>query len=249
MAVSRLIDTTFKKGIAKKNSFADPKVIASVPSSGLILHLDAGISASYPGSGTAWNDLSGNGNNGALSSTSGIVYGSGNGGYLSFNGSSYVTCGNSASLRSPSTGFTAFTIVYPTSWSTGVWQTILSKGDNSYRIQNKNNNYSFNFGTSGISDTDTGSNTFIQTNNWYINACVFDGSLKKIYMNNVLDKNQSVSGTLPESNFNLYIGSNEQTGSRFYTGYISVILLYNRALTETELTGLYNFYKGRYGLL
>jgi hypothetical protein len=68
-------------------------------------------------------------------------------------------------------------------------------------------------------------------------------------MNNVLDRNQSVSGTIPESNFNLYLGANEQMASRFYTGYMSVILLYNRALTETELTGLYNFYKGRYGLL
>lgn len=249
MAISRFIDTTFKKGIFKKNSFADPKVIASVPSSGLILHLDAGISASYSGSGTAWNDLSSNGNNGALSSTSGIVYGSANGGYLSFDGSSYVTCGDSASLKSPSTEFTSVTIVYPTNWSTGVWQTILSKGDNSYRVQNKNNNYSFNFGTSGISDTDTGSNTFIQPNNWYINSCVYNGTSKKIYINNVLDKTQTVTGSLPASNFNLYIGSNAQTGSRFYTGYISVVLLYNRALTETELFGIYNLYKGRYGLL
>jgi hypothetical protein len=248
MAISRFIDTTFKKGISKKNTLADSKVIDTVPQSGLILHLDAGVSSSYSGSGTAWNDLSGNANNGALSSTSGITYGSGNGGYLSFSGSSYVTCGNSASLRSPSTGFTAVTIVYPTDWSTGVWQTVLSKGDNSYRIQNKNNNYSYNFGTSGLSEIDTGSNTFIQPNNWYINACTFDGSTKKIYINNVLDLNKSVTGTISESNFALYIGSNEQTGSRFYTGRISVVLLYNRALSSRELDGIYNFYRGRYSL-
>ena len=33
---------------------------------GLVLCLDAGNSKSYPGSGTAWNDLSRNGNNGTL---------------------------------------------------------------------------------------------------------------------------------------------------------------------------------------
>jgi hypothetical protein len=246
MAVTKLGLSNFKSGLVKTNDFADASIIASPPSSGLILHLDAGNSSSYPGSGTTWTDLSGNSNNGTFSA--GVSYSSANGGFLSFNGSAYVNCGNTASLRSPSTGFTAFTIVYPTNWSTGVWQTVLSKGDNSYRIQNRNSNYAYNFGTSGLSEVDTGSNTFIQPNNWYINACTFDGSTKRIYINNVLDKTKSVTGTIQESNFNLYIGSNEQTGTRFYTGRIAVVLLYNRALSETELTALYNLYRGRYGL-
>jgi hypothetical protein len=33
-----------------------------IVTSGLVMHLDAGDAASYPGSGTAWTDLSGNGN-------------------------------------------------------------------------------------------------------------------------------------------------------------------------------------------
>jgi hypothetical protein len=39
---------------------------ASIVTSGLVLNLDAGNPASYPGSGTTWFDLSGNGNNGTL---------------------------------------------------------------------------------------------------------------------------------------------------------------------------------------
>ena len=35
----------------------------SIVLSGLALHLDAGNAASYPGSGTTWTDLSGNGYN------------------------------------------------------------------------------------------------------------------------------------------------------------------------------------------
>ena len=34
--------------------------------SGLVLHLDAGNTSSYPGSGTTWTDLSVNGYNGTL---------------------------------------------------------------------------------------------------------------------------------------------------------------------------------------
>lgn len=43
------------------------KTIA-ITTSGLIMHLDAANSSSYPGSGTTWTDLSGNGNNATINS-------------------------------------------------------------------------------------------------------------------------------------------------------------------------------------
>jgi hypothetical protein len=52
--------------------------------SGLLLALDAANTKSYPGSGTAWNDLSGNGNNGTL--TNGPTFNSANGGSIVFDG-------------------------------------------------------------------------------------------------------------------------------------------------------------------
>jgi hypothetical protein len=51
---------------------------------GLVLALDAGNAKSYPGSGTTWGDLSGNGNNGTL--VNGVGYNGSNGGSLSFDG-------------------------------------------------------------------------------------------------------------------------------------------------------------------
>jgi hypothetical protein len=60
--------------------------------SGLVLNLDAGVSSSYPGSGTTWTDLSGNGNTGTL--TNGPTYNSANGGSLVFDGvDDYVNVG------------------------------------------------------------------------------------------------------------------------------------------------------------
>ena len=52
--------------------------------SGLVLCLDAGNTKSYPGSGTTWTDLSGNGNTGTL--TNGPTYSSANGGSFVFDG-------------------------------------------------------------------------------------------------------------------------------------------------------------------
>ena len=60
--------------------FYNPRTITD----GLVLALDAANTKSYPGSGTTWTDLSGNGNNGTL--TNGPTYNSSNLGSLSFDG-------------------------------------------------------------------------------------------------------------------------------------------------------------------
>lgn len=60
-------------------------VITCLSNSGLVLHLDAGNPLSYSGSGNTWNDLSGNGSNVTLTST---TYNAANGGSIVFNGTS-----------------------------------------------------------------------------------------------------------------------------------------------------------------
>ena len=66
---------------------------------GLVLCLDAANTRSYPGSGTTWADLSGNGNSGTL--TNGPTYSSANGGFLSFDGTNdYVDLGQSNKFAS-----------------------------------------------------------------------------------------------------------------------------------------------------
>ena len=71
---------------------------------GLVLTLDASDKNSYPGSGTTWYDLSGNGNTGTLSVTGSNAvsasFSSANGGIIVFSQtSSYVDCGNGASIQ------------------------------------------------------------------------------------------------------------------------------------------------------
>ena len=69
---------------------------------GLVLCLDAANPKSYPGSGTTWTDLSGNGNNGTL--VNGVGYNSDNGGSLSFDGvNDYVS--KSSWVNPPTTVF------------------------------------------------------------------------------------------------------------------------------------------------
>ena len=60
----------------------------TVVTDGLVLALDAADRNSYPGSGTTWTDLSGNGNNGTLDNS--VTYTSNNGGGLSFDGTDEI---------------------------------------------------------------------------------------------------------------------------------------------------------------
>jgi hypothetical protein len=71
--------------------------LAPVVTTGLQLYLDAGNASSYSGSGTAWNDLSGNGRNGTL--TNGPTYSSANGGSIVFSETTnYVQCSGSLTV-------------------------------------------------------------------------------------------------------------------------------------------------------
>ena len=60
--------------------YANGKIVTN----GLVLSLDAADRNSYPGTGTTWRDMSGNGNNGTL--TDGPTFNSNNGGSIVFDG-------------------------------------------------------------------------------------------------------------------------------------------------------------------
>lgn len=78
----------------------------SIVRNGLVLYLDAGISNSYPGSGTTWSDLSGNAYDSTL--TNGPTYSTTSGGGITFDGVNDYSLGNN-SLASNIT--TAITII------------------------------------------------------------------------------------------------------------------------------------------
>jgi len=68
-----------------------------IVTTGLQLYLDAGNASSYPGSGTAWTDLSGNSRDGTL--TNGPTYSATNGGSIVFDGTNdYVQCTGSLTV-------------------------------------------------------------------------------------------------------------------------------------------------------
>jgi hypothetical protein len=105
--------------------FLIKKGYEDIVTDGLVLNLDAGWYNSYPGSGTVWTDLSGQGNNGTLFNSP--TFSSNGQGSLNFDGTDdYVRVNESASIDITTNTITFGAWCYPT--VSNKYQHILVKG-------------------------------------------------------------------------------------------------------------------------
>ena len=221
----------------------NPKVVTN----GLVLALDAGNTKSYPGSGTAWTDLSGNGNHGTL--TSGPTYSSTNGGYIVFDGvDDYVS--TSVNFGS-SSQFTVSMFVNNTSRGVGDGQ-ILSIGNEKLLFYTTTSTGPWAFSVYSptiFSGIPRYSSTIMQLNTWYNLVGVYSGTAFEMFINgqSIYYTNTSISSyTLTAESVQIarrISGGASQFPSKFATTQI-----YNRALTAAEIQQNFNATRGRYGI-
>ena len=212
----------------------------SYPTS-LLMDLDASDTNSYPGTGTIWYDLTLNGNNGALTSTSWN-----SSGYFDFNGStSYVTTG----LTWPGS----------TKLSFSAWFRLDTLNANQYITGDFNSagaNAAFRFAakiTSGnmleVGTNNGGIGTFFSfgsiagyLNTWTNITVTVDGSAVRVYLQGVQFGGIGSGATILSAgsnplNIGVYgPGSNKHN----FNGYISKARFYNVVLTQAEITTLYD---------
>lgn len=210
----------------------------SIVTNGLILYLDAGNTASYPGSGTTWTDLSGSGNNGTL--VNGVGYSSNGGGSLTFDGvNDYV---NAPLTKTSSCTFSC----WARTTTVGGAPMLFNAGPdgsgpdlffyNNKIIWNTWDGDANSFGTMPASVTD---------GNWHNYVVVNDAtSTAKLYYDGSL-LGSAVYKTAA-NNTNLTIGGN--TNSYQWNGSISNFLVHNRVLSASEITQNYNALRSRFGI-
>jgi hypothetical protein len=226
----------------------------SIVRSGLVLHLDAANPKSYPGSGTAWRDLSGN----ALSaSISNNTYNAKESFTLTSSSNNTIT-GTSLSLTGGS--FTMEAWVYPIADSlTGTNGQIFTQdsgtGDGNgwqWRIQNSNNTIQFIYWTSSVRGTATSiySSTPLIYSNWYQLIVTYNGTTIKLYQNTVETHSSNPVSALYGSTATIGIGmfNRALSFSEILAGKISTIRCYNRALTALEISQNFEATRGRYNV-
>jgi len=214
---------------------------AGIVTDGLVLALDAANPKSYPGSGTTWFDLSGNGNNGTL--VNGVGYNSGNLGSLVFDGvNDYAPIGTSGFPF----GSSAATLSgwAKTNTISGSWRWIVSYGTgNTSQSRFLGINAStYYFG--GYSNDITASG--VPLNTWFNMVGVYDETNASMYINGALVSGPTAKTWNTIAN-NAQVGR-QTNGSEYWNGNIAQVSIYNRAITAAEIQQNFNALRGRYGI-
>jgi hypothetical protein len=219
---------------------------------GLVLHLDAGNRKSYPGSGTSWNDLSGNANNATMSG--GVSFSTLFGGCLQFSASTndYAVVADNSTLDLE-TAWTIETWIRQEGTNTpNNYSKIVSKWENYFISTGNTSNYLYGCVGTGSGHTCNSSDrdTILSLNEW---ACLVfayseNSGTAELYWNNAEAHTVSASATAGSS-YDLTIARpNTGITDQTFTGKISVVKVYNKKLTTTEILQNYNALKGRFGL-
>jgi hypothetical protein len=237
----------------------------SIVKSGLVLCLDAANLRSYPGSGTAWSDISGNSNDASLNAPSFNAQG-----YFSWDGNATThpgTVANSTSINfSEASPYSVELVVYPNSN-----QPNGEGGANVGAVQILEKwNYSGTAGYPYVIRLTLGG-----TRQWLIAAyngtlnpavtstaimdawshitAVFDwpNNILRVYVNGV--QTGTIALTVGAGGFSsptspIYLGQRIGLSTGRFAGRVGTIKLYNKALSAAEVSKNFNATKGRYGL-
>lgn len=235
----------------------------SAPKTGLVtnglqMHLDAGNASSYSGTGATWTDLSGNANHGTLYGAP--VYTSGTTGNFTFTGGS---SSGTQSVGTPvllgATNFTINMIVNLSSPQVSYWTALW--GDDFYN-SNKGFWAVFTGNTSGVlfdSAAYYNTSNTVSASDPRNQIVSYDFTLQNsinavVYINGILIKsfNINMGNAVTASGLGLYLMTrhkNDNSGfENWMAGKLYSVKVYNRTLSQSEITQNYNNIKTRYSL-
>lgn len=128
------------------------------------------------------------------------------------------------------------------------YQTIISKGDNSWRLARAGDIDSIEFACNGTATTKWNgvgevpwaviATTSVNDGKWHHVAGVFDGSALYLYIDGVLEAAKAAANSIDASEYEVCIGENAQVPGRQWNGFIDDVQIYNYALSQAEIVSL-----------
>lgn len=251
-----------KNNIISSNDITSAGVFKTkVNRDSLVLHLDAGDVDSYPGSGTNWNDLSGNGYNFVINAS---AYNSSGPKYMDFNGS--YGCAKKTSTDVPLSGNVTCICWTRVKNSTAEWRTLLrglSSGadhqviilSGGWEMGMYDNTNGTGFNGSGFSQQSLPS---YNTSNWDMIVWRFYDTEFPYHRLSHNETNGLIRGSINSINSRFKHGfcsvgaynngdQNNPNAASQYWGDIGIISLYNRVLSPYEISEYYESTRNRFG--
>ena len=228
---------------------------------GLVFMADAANQASYPGSGTAWNDLTTNENHGTL--TNGPTFNSGNGGYIDFDGTNDIAIFGSSNLLTGD-NCQACTLSSWAKWtSTGraYIASIKRSSTNSTLLSlsvNQNNSAQSEAGLAAVVVRNAANSAHTYTSHdggyndgvWHNVVARINGVNVTVYVDGIARAGvTSGMQSVTDNTATFTIGGFSLSDSNFQlNGDVAQVSFYRRALDGSEILHNYNEIKGRFGL-
>lgn len=235
---------------------------ASVVKTGLVLHLDAANLKSYPGSGTTWYDLSGNGYHATLYNSP--TYNSSIGAFVLDNIDDYVQLNSNLNLETLGASYN-YTIMF------GAKKLYYGTGGN-----NTGNSNLITASSSGYTNgwrvhedsQGTPGNAFTGPSAYSIGSPDLGSSIS--ISDTVSDRTSLVAFSRSSTQFFAFLNNNTKTevetttsystGTNYgivglatfgvgrFAGNLHFIMIYNRPLSQTEIQKNFEALRGRYGI-
>jgi hypothetical protein len=221
-----------------------------IVTSGLVMELDAGNASSYPGSGTAWTDLSGNGNTvTAINSptwNSGGWFATGATGYFERATGINIPQGNDPYTMQVWARLSTWCVVYGTGSLIGIGGYGSNNRSNAVRTDGSLGNFLHFWWANDLAASNN--NASLALNTWFMVTVNFDGTTRRIYANNTL-----VASDTPGSGHNvtsplIRVAATDLGLGSYLNGDIAIARIYNRALSVAETQQNFDTQKARFGL-
>ena len=216
---------------------------ANIVTDGLVLHLDAGNTNSYSGSGNTWNDISGNGNDVTIQGNASFdntnkFFNTGTNGFFNRGSGNNIPVGNS--------NYTMEVYINQPQWGNANGFISIGgfgQGNKANALRTMGGGNAFRHYWWG-NDLDTSSNQ-VSTNNWLQVVAKFDGTSRSVWVNGVragLDNPGNAHNVNSSA-----IQISKTYSSEYQQGKIKVARIYNRAITDAEIATNYQSFTSSSG--
>ena len=218
----------------------------------LVLRLDAGDPASYPGTGTIWTDTVGGK---VFNLVNGPVYNGSYGGQIGFDVTlqQYANCATSLNSNLPTWSVSAWVFPdgnTPIQQSACIVTEVFPGATNTINYALGNTSDSTPFLQTGFFTNnwyDTPQNYQLNPGQWSYIVGTYDGNFVNLYVNNSLINStpQVASPISSQGGINLM---KRWDDGEFFGGFLSTVSIYSKALTAGQIADIWNTDKPRYGL-
>ena len=216
---------------------------SSIVTTNLQLYLDAGNPLSYSGTGNIWYDLSGNGNDVTMQNSGNISWD--NSGFFTLTSNGYFNNTSTTNLPIGGSPYTlSVWVQFGSSWNSNGMISVSDTwggGDsvNAFRTTSTNGLVNYWWGNDFAVTFSPASSTV-----WFNFVATWDGTNRSVWANGVQIGTQTTSG-LNVTNGVLNIGNTNN--GEYLNGNIGQALIYDVALTSTEIMDNFDNTKSNYG--